>query len=85
MKVYKVGDEIMHRYHGCGHAVAAVKDDRLVNFIYLKDAVPGWDEDSPGREEDVFVNPAAQPAIHAMRAFGDVQVGMLSCCEFVVT
>ena len=77
MNVYKIPDALESKYHGAGHALAAVAGGALVGLVYLEDVLPDFDG-------GINVNDARLgPTVRELSALGQVSVGMCSCWEFV--
>ena len=81
MKVFKVPDDLAEKYSGAGHALAASRDDRLVDIIYIGDILPDFDEETD--LADVINDERIGPHVKWLQAQGNVHIGMLSCGEFV--
>ena len=79
MNVYKVQDALANKYHGSGHALAAVLNGELVDIIYLEDVLPNFD----GNIKVAIDSPALGPTVRSLQVLGKVSVGMLSSWEFV--
>lgn len=85
MQVYKIGDEIAHKYCGAGHALAAVTGGEVVGLVYLRDALPDYDDgDGVARLANTLNDDRLGPTVRELQALGEVFVGMCSCWELVV-
>lgn len=79
MNTFPIPDELDAAYQGSGHALAAVKDGRLIDLLYLRDLLPGFDpEDAKTAVKDVRL----APTIKHLSGLGEVSFGMVSCWEF---
>lgn len=74
-----IPDELAAAYKGSGHALAAVKDGRLLDLLYLRDLLPGFDPHDAAR---AIHDGRLAPTIDHLSALGDVSFGMVSCWEF---
>lgn len=82
METYKVPDELENKYHGCGYALAATVDGRIIDIVYLADLLPEFDGEQASAQaaiDDVRI----VPKVRELQALGEVHLGMLSCWEFV--
>ena len=79
MNVFPVPESLATKYHGAGHALAAVSRGELVDFVYLDDIFPDYDGDARRAVSD----PRIQQDVRALQEQGSVHIGMLSCMEFV--
>ena len=81
MNVFSIPDSIAHKYHGCGHALAASANGELIDLIYVEDVVPEFD---PGRgfNRNFLTDQRLGPTVRGLQALGTVHVGMCSCWEF---
>lgn len=82
MNTYKVPDSLLHKYTGSGYALAAITGDRLVSFVYLVDALPGFDADSPHAAFFAINDDRLAPFVRELSSLGNVSFGMLSAYEF---
>lgn len=79
MNTFPIPDELAAAYKGSGHALAAVKDGRLIDLLYLHDLLPNFDPDRP----EAFIGDGRlAPTIRHLEALGAVSIGMCSCWEF---
>lgn len=79
MNVFPVPDELAAAYRGSGHALAAVKNGRLIDLLYLRDLLPDFNaEDVESAVKDVRL----ASSMKHLSSLGDVSVGMCSCWEF---
>lgn len=84
MRVLKISDSLADKYDGAGHALAAVTGGEVVGLVYLRDALPDYDEgEGVARLANAVNDDRLGPAIRELQALGDVSVGMVSCWEFV--
>lgn len=79
MIVYDIPDELAGAYKGCGHAIAAVKNDKLVDLLYLSDLLPDF---APHRVEELMFDLRLAPTIAHLSSLGDVSIGICSCWQF---
>ena len=92
MHVYRIaGDAALEgRYKGSGYAIGAVVWGQLVDFAYLRDALPDFEGDytEDGDGQDLAMQALADdrlsPTVRHMQALGEVVAGMCSAYEFVV-
>ena len=85
MKVFKIPDALENKYHGAGHAVAAVVNDSIVDFVYFADILPDYDHENGSYElKRAIDDERLGPTIRYLQTLGEVYVGMGSCWEFVV-
>ncbi|CAN7178571.1 hypothetical protein [Rhizobium sp. LjRoot258] len=80
--VIKIPDVLADRYKGCGTALAAIKDETIVDLVYIRDILPDADDSPEGlfrlaRNPD-FGSAAAKLCNAADGAFA----GMVSTWEF---
>jgi hypothetical protein len=80
MNVWKVPDSLADKYHGSGHALAAVAGGQLVGLVYLAEVIPDFDEDSL---QSVLSDERLGPTVRYLSALGEVSIGMCSCWEFI--
>lgn len=78
------------KYRGSGYALAAHDGARVADLVYLRDALPDFDDPSEDEGEDVreiliaaIECPALRPAIEQLRAQGQVSIGMCSSGVFI--
>jgi hypothetical protein len=79
MTVFPIPDELAAAYKGSGHALAAVKDGRLIDLLYLRDLLPGFE---PEGAETALKDIRLASSIAHLSSLGEVSVGMCSCWEF---
>jgi len=85
MTVYPIPKSLADKYQGSGHALAAVTGGQIVGLVYLRNALPDYDEGEGIARQAVALNDdRLGPTVRALQALGDVTVGMCSCWEFVV-
>ena len=86
MLVFKIATEgsVADKYHGCGHAIAAVANGRVVDFVYVGDVLPDYDDEDPGALENAVQDDRLGPTIDRLKPQGEIFAGMCSCYEFVV-
>lgn len=92
MQVFKIAGVpgLEAKYQGSGYAIGAVVGGQLVDFKYLRDALPDFEgdhtEDGDGHELAMAAmsDPRIGPAVRQIQALGDVVAGMCSGYEFVV-
>lgn len=83
MNVYPITDAVAEKYHGAGHALAAITGSQVVDLVYLDDALPDYDADAPGALRAALDDQRIAPTVRRLQALGQVSVGMCSAWEFV--
>lgn len=84
MNVFPIPDTIADKYKGAGHALAAVTGGRIVGLVYLRDALPDYDDGEGVAGLATAINDdRLGPTVRELQALGDLHVGMCSCWEFV--
>lgn len=91
--VWKVPAELNSKYHGCGYAMVAIKNDKLVAIQYLADLDDSFYFDDEileelgisqeQRLEQIASDLKTGQAAKFLNTLGNVHVGMMSCHEFV--
>jgi len=81
MLVLNIPDSLAEKYSGSGYALAASKNGKLVDLIYLYDVLPDFDE-GQGIDREVLSNAQLAPSVRYLQSLGDVHVGMCSSWEF---
>ena len=79
-RVWPIGKELADQYRGTGLVLAAIRDEAVINFVYLRTLLPECDDDF----DDVnrwIDDPRLGPAIDELRSLGPVVVAMVSCWE----
>lgn len=93
MKTYKIDDELSAKYHGCGWALAAIKDGKPTGLVYFNDifpelhlpSAPHYNVFLKTRLEKLYKKAATTvPSVVELATLGTVTIGMLSGWEFVV-
>lgn len=79
MKTLPIPDALAGAYRGSGHALAAIRDGEIADFIYLRDLLPDFDPDGIER---AIADARLAPTIAHLARLGEVSVGMCSCWEF---
>lgn len=79
MNVFPIPDELDSAYKGSGHALAAVRNGRVVDLLYLRDLLPDFE---PADPETAIKDVRLASAIDHLSTRGDVSIGMCSCWEF---
>lgn len=79
MPTLPIPAELAAAYRGGGHALAAIKDGRLIDLLYLRDLLSGFD---PDNAESAINDVRLAPTIAHLSSIGAVSVGMVSCWEF---
>ena len=79
MDALPIPDELAAAYKGSGHALAAVKEGRLIDLLYLRDLLPGFEPDDA---ETAIKDVRLAPTIAHLSSIGEVSIGMVSCWEF---
>lgn len=91
MNVFSIDGHVADvKYRGAGYAVAAHDGTRVLDLVYLRDALDGFDDPSAEDGDDVeevlqaaMNDDRLRPAIEQLRPQGAVSFGMCSCYEFV--
>lgn len=91
MSVFPINSHVADvKYRGAGYALAAHDGERVLDLVYLRDALEGFDD--PSSEDGGAVEAALEaaindhrlrPVIEQLRPQGVVSFGMCSCYEFV--
>lgn len=81
MNVFKVPDTLASKYHGSGYALAATVADKLVDIVYLTDALPDFSGEQADLH-DALDDPRLAPTVRHLQALGEVHVGLCSAWEF---
>jgi hypothetical protein len=84
MQVFKIGDAAENAYRGAGHAVAAVKDNEVVDIVYVGDFIPEFDPETSGALEKAIADPRMIVPVNSLIPKGEIFFGMCSSWEFVV-
>jgi hypothetical protein len=84
MPTYKIPDLLAPKYQGSGHALAAVCNGEIVDFVYLHDALEDFEPDAPHAVFAAIQDERLGPTVRRLQALGEVSVGMVSCWEIVV-
>lgn len=79
MKIYKIPDALEKKYHGSGHALAAIAGGVLVDIVYIEDVLDDFDNSQVMR---AIIDERLAPIVRELSALGEVSVGMCSCWEF---
>jgi len=82
--VFKIPESLYGKYHGCGHALAAVTGGQIVDFEYLEALLPDLDIEDEEQVRSALGDPTIGPTVRYLSGLGEVFVGMCSCYEFVV-
>lgn len=82
MTIYSIPQTLAHQYHGAGYALAAITGGQVVALVYLADALPDFDPDTPGALPRALDDPKLGPTVRQLSALGQLSVGMCSCWEF---
>lgn len=77
MNTLPIPDEMA--YQGSGHALAAIKDGAIIDLLYLRDLLPGFE---PEDAEAAITDSRIAPTIAHLSSLGEVSIGMCSCWEF---
>ena len=84
-QVFKIGDTLASKYNGAGIALGAVTGVELVGLVYLREALPDFDEGAGiTAAADAINDPRIAQTVRELSALGEMFVGMCSCGEFVV-
>lgn len=83
MIVFKIPESLYDSYKGAGHAVAAVKNDEIVDFFYVSDFIPEFDPELDSLE-DAIRDPRMIVPVNSLISKGEIYFGMCSSYEFVV-
>lgn len=92
MQVYSIaGDAALEqKYKGAGYAIGAVVRGQLVDYAYLRDAIPDFEgdytEDGDGQDlaMQALTDDRLGPTVRHMQALGEVVAGMCSAYQFAV-
>lgn len=83
--VYKIeGDVANTKYQGAGHAIAAVTGNQVIDLVYLRDMLPGLDEEDVAAVHRALEDDRLGPKMRELSALGELYIGMCSSYEFVV-
>lgn len=83
MSVYPIPEGLSSKYHGAGHALAAITGGQLVDLVYVDDVLPDYDRDTKGALATAINDQRMVPTVRRLQALGQVSVGMCSGWEFV--
>lgn len=83
-QVFHIPESLADKYHGAGHALAAVAGGQVVSLIYLRDLIPDYADGSTVALAVALDDARLAPAVRELQAMGEVCAGMCSCWEFVV-
>lgn len=83
MNAYPIPETLASKYHGAGHALAAIAGSQIVDLVYVEDALPDYDADAPGALAAAIDDQRLAPAVRRLQALGQVHVGMCGGWEFV--
>lgn len=83
-EVFKIEGAMTEKYHGCGHALAAVTGGQIVGLVYIRDVIEDVDEEDEDAIAQAINDDRLGPTVRMLSALGKVFVGMCSCYEFVV-
>lgn len=83
MNVYPIPEALASKYHGAGHALAAIVGGQVVDLVYVEDALPDYDPDQRGALAAALNDDRLGPTVRRLQALGKVSVGMCSSWEFV--
>lgn len=78
MSTYIIPQSLGRKYRGSGHAMAAIADDMIVDFVYLYEVLPDFDGDLGVAMEQ----PALSSTVRYLSGLGDVLIGMICDGEF---
>ena len=84
MDVFKIPESLAEKYHGAGHALAAITGGEIIDFIYVRDVLTDHDDEDQDDLEAAINNPSLGPTVRKLQSLGEVSVGMCSCWEFTV-
>jgi hypothetical protein len=85
MQVYPIPEGLAPQYQGAGYALAAHQGDVVLRIVYLRDALPDFDDQGGKIAVRLAIkHPAVARIVRELQALGEVSVGMCSCWEFVV-
>ncbi len=84
MSVYPVpqSGSMARKYDGKGHALGAINGSELVDYIYIRDAIPDFDG-SDFEAMEALDDPRIEAATERLLAKGEVVVGIISAGEFI--
>ena len=83
MNVFPIPDALAPKYHGAGHALAAVTGGQIVDLVYVEDVLPDYDPDASGALAAAINDDRLAPTVRRLQVLGAVSVGMCSAWEFV--
>ena len=83
MNIYPIPEALASKYHGAGHALAAIAGGQVVDLVYVEDALPDYDPDQRGALAAALNDDRLGPTVRRLQALGKVSVGMCSSWEFV--
>lgn len=83
-QVFPIPESLADKYHGAGHALAAVTGGQGVGLIYLRDSLPDYADGSTVALAVALDDARLAPAARELQALGEVCAGTCSCWEFVV-
>ena len=83
MNIYPIPEALASKYHGAGHALAAIVGGQVVDLVYVEDALPDYDPDQRGALAAALNDDRLGPTVRRLQALGKVSVGMCSSWEFV--
>ena len=83
-EVYKISGSIADKYHGCGHALAAIAGGQIMSLVYLGDVIEDINEEDESAVYAALDDERLGPAVRYLSTLGEVSVGMCSCYEFIV-
>ncbi len=83
MNIYPIPEALASKYHGAGHALAAIVGGQVVDLVYVEDALPDYDPDQRGALAAALNDDRLGPTVRRLQALGKVSAGMCSSWEFV--
>lgn len=82
MKIFKITEDLYDKYHGCGYAIGAAINDKLVDFKYFRDIDEQFDDEFDS-VKDLINDEKMGPTVRYLQSLGEVYVGMCSSYEFI--
>lgn len=83
MTVYQIPEALAAKYHGAGHALAAITSGQVIDLEYVQNALPDYDPETPGAMQAAINDDRLGPTVRRLQALGQVSMGMCSGWEFV--
>ena len=68
MNVYPIPEALASKYHGSGHALAAIVGGQVVDLVYVEDALPDYDPDQRGALAAALNDDRLGPTVRRLQA-----------------